>query len=222
MQVAVTGGTGFIGRRLVSHLLARGDRIKLLTRRSRATLGLPDSVMLFEGDLTSRDVDLLPFVADVDVLFHCAGEIRDPTRMHALHVEGTQRLIKAASGTVGHWVQLSSTGAYGKVRAGIVSEETAVAPDNEYERTKTNSDQLVSVASGPETFSASVLRPSNVFGPTMTNRSLFQMITMISKGIYFFIGPPCASANYIYVDNVVDGMLCCATLPEARGQTFIL
>ena len=142
--------------------------------------------------------------------------------MRALHVEGTQRLIEAASGTIGHWVQLSSTGAYGKVRAGTVTEKTAVAPDNEYERTKTRSDELVSAAAGPATFSATILRPSNVFGPTMSNRSLFQMIAMISKGIYFFIGQPCASANYIYVDNVVDGMLLCATLPQARGQTFIL
>lgn len=222
MDVAITGGTGFIGRRLVSHLLARGDRIKLLTRCPAAILGLPDSVMLFEGDLTSGDVDLRPFVTDVDVLFHCAGEIRDPMRMHAVHVEGTERLIKAASGTIGHWVQLSSTGAYGKVRTGTVTEETASAPDNEYERTKTDSDQLVSAAAGPATFSATLLRPSNVFGPTMTNRSLFQMIAMISKGIYFFIGPSGASANYIYVDNVVDAMLLCATLPQAQGQTFIL
>ena len=49
MDVAITGGTGFIGRQLVSHLLARGDRIRLLTRRPAAILRLPDSVMLFEG-----------------------------------------------------------------------------------------------------------------------------------------------------------------------------
>jgi hypothetical protein len=51
-------------------------------------LGFPDSVMVFEGDLTSCDVDLRPLVADTDVLFHCAGEIRDPARMNALQVEG--------------------------------------------------------------------------------------------------------------------------------------
>jgi nucleoside-diphosphate-sugar epimerase len=97
-----------------------------------------------------------------------------------------------------------------------------VAPENEYEKTKTDSDQLVSAAAGPATFSATILRPSNVFGPKMSNRSLFQMIAMISKGIYFVIGQPCASANYVYVDNIVDGMLRCATLPQARGRTLIL
>jgi nucleoside-diphosphate-sugar epimerase len=222
MDVAVTGGTGFIGRQLVSHLLARGDRIRLLTRRPAALPGFPDSVKVFAGDLACGDVDLRPFVADVDVLFHCAGEIRDARHMRALHVAGTERLIQAASGKIGHWVQLSSTGAYGKVRTGVVTEESAVAPENEYERTKTDSDALVSAAAGPATFSATILRPSNVFGPTMSNRSLFQMIAMISRGIYFFMGPPGVSANYIDVDNVVEAMLGCATLPQARGQTFIL
>ena len=56
------------------------------------------------------------------------------------------------------------------------------------EKTKAESDQLVMNAARKGTFTYSILRPSNVFGPTMTNQSLFQMIEMISKGLFFFIG----------------------------------
>jgi uncharacterized protein YbjT (DUF2867 family) len=33
MRIAVTGGSGFIGRRLVAHLLERGDEVLVLSRR---------------------------------------------------------------------------------------------------------------------------------------------------------------------------------------------
>ena len=219
--IAITGGTGFIGRYLVLRHLAMGDRVRVLSRRSHAESGLPDSVILWSGDLSTQ-YNLQSFVDGVDVLYHCAGEITNPTRMHDLHVVGTQRLITAASGAIGHWVQLSSTGAYGKVTKGVVTEETPLNPHNVYEITKTKSDKLVTAAADRGLFNSTILRPSNVFGPTMPNQSLFQMITMISKGLYFFIGSPGASANYIYVDNVVDGLVRCATMSEAKGMTYIL
>lgn len=219
--VAITGGTGFIGRNLVFRHLAMGDKVRILSRRSHAEPGFPDSVSVWQGDLSTQS-NLQPFVDGADVLYHCAGEVTNPTRMHDLHVVGTQHLIAASSGAIGHWVQLSSTGAYGKVANGFVTEKTRLNPHNEYEITKVESDRLVTAASADGLFTSTILRPSNVFGPTMTNRSLFQMITMISKGLYFFIGRPGASANYIYVDNVVDGLVRCSTMIAAKGMTYIL
>jgi nucleoside-diphosphate-sugar epimerase len=43
------------------------------------------------------------------------------------------------------------------------------------------------------------------------------MITMINRGFFFFIGIPGASANYIHVDNVVEGLVRCG---RARGNHF--
>jgi nucleoside-diphosphate-sugar epimerase len=71
-------------------------------------------------------------------------------------------------------------------------------------------------------FAAAILRPSIVYGPTMPNQSLRQLVRMIEKGLFFFVGPPGASANYIHVDNVVDALLRCGTEPEAAGRTYIL
>jgi nucleoside-diphosphate-sugar epimerase len=222
MIVAITGGTGFIGTRLALHLLSRGDSVRLLSRSLNAKKELPDGITFHQGDLIDDSADLYSFVKGADVLFHCAGEIIDPIRMHALHVAGTQRLITAASQSIGHWVQLSSTGAYGRVTKGVVIEESPLNPNNQYEITKTESDRLVTAAADRGLFTSTILRPSNVFGPTMPNQSLFQLVSMISRGLFFFVGDVGASANYIYVDNVVDGLVRCATMEEAKGNTFIL
>jgi nucleoside-diphosphate-sugar epimerase len=142
--------------------------------------------------------------------------------MPAVHVEGTRRLIRAAEGKLQRWVQLSSVGVYGPQRNGVVTEESPMRPCGVYEKTKTMSDELVLGAAAAGAFTTAVLRPSNVFGPMMTNRSLFQLIGLIDKSLFFFIGKPGASANYIYVDNVVEGLIRCGISPEATGGIFNL
>jgi nucleoside-diphosphate-sugar epimerase len=221
MIVAITGGTGFVGRKLVERHLARGDAVRVLTRRPAHQADLPAGVTAFVGDL-SHYADLRAFVDQADVLYHCAGEIRDPARMAALHVEGTRQLISAASHRIERWVQLSSVGVYGQPCAGRITETSPLDPRGPYEITKSLSDDLVQQAGEAGAFEWSMLRPSIVFGEGMPNQSLFQLIRVIDRGRFFFIGKPGASANYIPVDNVVDALLLCALQPEAAGRIFNL
>jgi nucleoside-diphosphate-sugar epimerase len=77
-------------------------------------------------------------------------------------------------------------------------------------------------AAGSAAFSFSILRPSNVYGPAMPNQSLFQMIELINKRLFFFIGNRGASANYIHVDNVVEALVRCGEMAAAKGRIYNL
>ena len=224
MIVAVTGGTGFIGKKLVERLVERGDTVRLLTRHSALPQGFSeDAVEVCQCDLLTIDSEpLASMLQGVELIYHCAGQLSDLNTMRALHVEGTKNLLKAAKGKIKHWVQLSSVGVYGPVHEGSVDERSPINPDGEYEITKAESDQLVIEGAGHGGFSYSILRPSNVFGDNMTNQSLFSMISMIDKGLFFFIGKSGVSANYIHVDNVVEGLVRCGTMVEAKGKIFNL
>jgi nucleoside-diphosphate-sugar epimerase len=221
MIIAITGGTGFIGKKLVLCHLARGDAVRVLTRRASGESGLPANTQHCHGDLT-KSADLRPFVEGADVVYHCAGEVRNTELMQMVHVEGTRNLIKAAAGRIGRWIQLSSVGAYGRQRAGVVTEESAPNPCDTYEATKVESDSLVASAAANGAFDYAILRPSIVYGAQMSNRSLFGLISMIQRGLFFFIGKPGASANYIHVSNVVDALLLCASSPRAAGRIYNL
>ncbi len=221
MIVAITGGTGFIGKILVQRHLARGDGVHVLSRHAPQASGLPDSVVWCKGDLAGSE-DLSAFVDRADVLYHCAGELRDESRMQAVHVEGTRRLIGAAGGRIGRWVQLSSVGIYGQPRTGQVTEQSPLRPQGAYEVTKKISDELVQSAGESGAFAWAILRPSIVFGEGMPNQSLFQLIRALDDGKFFFIGKPGASANYIHVDNVVSALVMCGTLPAAQGRIYNL
>lgn len=220
--VAITGASGFIGCQLVRLHLARGDRVRILTRQPQAAQSLgPVEVVLC--DLAHPEVDALARFCDgADVIYHCAAELGDPARMHGVNVLGTRRLLEFARGRCERWVQLSSVGVYGPAREGIVDESCPVAPQSEYETTKAESDRLVEQAAAAGVISHTILRPSIVFGPNMPNRSLRQLISAVARGLFFFIGPPGASANYIHVDNVVDALIACGTLPAAKGRVYNL
>ncbi len=221
MEIAITGGTGFIGKRLAQFHLARGDAVRLLSRRPESNQGVSPLLTWHQGDL-GGDADLRSFAEGADILYHCAGEIRDPTRMEAVHVTGTQRLVAAAAGRARRWVQLSSVGVYGQPRAGMVTEQSPLCPVGTYEITKKISDDLVLEAGRRGAFEWSILRPSIVFGEEMPNQSLFQMVRVIERGQFFFIGKPGASANYVHVDNVIHALTRCALRPEAAGEIFNL
>ena len=221
MIVAITGGTGFIGRHLIARHCERGDQVRYLTR-TQPSVEIPGA-MAIVGNLTSPVDGLRRFASGADVLYHCAAELRDETEMQSTNVSGTENLFAATGGQIGRWVQLSSTGVYGRKMSGDIDEHTTCNPANPYEISKAASDRILQDAALQQNLPHVVLRPSNVYGTDMPNQSLFQLIKMIDRGLFFFIGKPGAVANYVHVENVVDALLLCATarLP-ANGRTYVV
>ena len=217
LKVAITGASGFIGRQLVSEHLARGDKVNILSRRD---VSFPKEVCCYVGDI-ARD---LPhgFPGDADILYHCAAELKDPGRMTETNVLGTRRLVDAADGRIGRWVQLSSVGVYGQHREGLIDEAWPISPDNDYERTKATADQIVQERACKGAFGLVTLRPSIVFGRGMPNRSLLQLGAVIERGLFFFVGPAGASANYVPAPSVVSALVLCGTHPAATGNPYAL
>lgn len=98
--VAVTGGSGFIGQRLVALHLGRGDRVRLLSRTRHAWPDNGAQVTVVRGDLTDEAPPFDALLQDAELLYHCAGELRDETKVRAVHVAGTAKLLEAATGRI--------------------------------------------------------------------------------------------------------------------------
>jgi nucleoside-diphosphate-sugar epimerase len=225
MKVLVLGANGFIGARLVGRLIEAGHEVRVLTRSQGKTKNLKSKI--FIGDLRDPQLDADGLLDGCEVVFNCAGEIHDVSLMHELHVESTQRLLKAISTKSNkenkvHWVQLSSVGAYGSVPdvERIVTEETKVNPKGEYEVTKTVADENIISMSNEGGFTFSILRPSNVFGPGMPNNSIRQLIGIVRRRLFFYIGFNEPIVTYVHVDDVVDAMVLCGFDERAKGEIF--
>ena len=218
MIVAITGGTGVVGRRLVDRHVAAGDSVRVLTRRENP--GFAPAVETHRGDLFSPDV--LPRFADgADVLYHCAAETRDVRRMTEVNVEGTARLVAAARNRIGRWIHLGSIAVYGAPETGVIGEDTPLRPVDDYGRSKAAADRLLIEAAGQAAFSCSVVRPAKVFGTgtgSPNEQILFRLFSLVDRGLFFFIGKPGALTHYVHIDNLVDALALCgrAETPGVR------
>jgi uncharacterized protein YbjT (DUF2867 family) len=96
MKIAITGGTGFIGRHLARRLAAEGVEVVLLARHSSAEPNL-QGMKFVQSDLSDSSV-LRDAFAGCDAVGHCAGINRElgPQTYRRVHVAGTRNVIEAA------------------------------------------------------------------------------------------------------------------------------
>ena len=222
----MTGANGFIGKKLVSELSKIKCQIKILTRKEN--LSSHKKIEVFIGDLIDPNISLLEFLKNCDILYHCAGEINDENKMSLLHVNGTQKLLDSISNNSGkkiHWIQLSSCGAYGPPNDNeieverLVNEKSKHNPSNKYEVTKTKSDELIMNSSSVDLI-YTILRPSNVIGAEMKNKSIFKLIKWINSGFFFFIGKKDSVCTFIHVNDVVRAMMIIPFNQNSKNEIF--
>ena len=124
----MTGGTGFVGRAVVTALLDAGRQVRVLVRDPKhpALAGLEVEVAV--GDLKDAG-SLERAVRGCDHIFHAAADYRlwvpDPAEMYAVNVEGTRALLAAAAAAgVERVVYTSTVGALGNPGNGTPGNET--------------------------------------------------------------------------------------------------
>jgi NADH dehydrogenase len=95
MKIAITGGTGFVGRHLSQHLISLGHQPVLLAR-GRDTRHPPASTVI-QTDLSDPAL-LAEAIRGCDAIAHCAGINREagPQTYRRVHIEGTRNIIEAA------------------------------------------------------------------------------------------------------------------------------
>lgn len=222
MRVAITGANGLLGGALASLHLARGDEVRGLVRNARRAADSLPGMRVFEGDLAVESSRLTDFLDGADIVYHCAAELRDPARMSATNVEGTRRLLTAAAGRIGRWIQVGTVGVYGRPRNGVITEKSPLAPADAYAESKAHADSLVMELSSVGNFEYAILRCCAVIGPGMPGRFLYRLIGLLDRGFFAPIGAPGALVSLIPVANVAHALNACAMLPQAAGRTYNL
>jgi nucleoside-diphosphate-sugar epimerase len=176
MTVAITGASGNVGTALLRRLAEAGvGEVRGLARRRPPEAEPYAGVRWFSADLGTPDSEpvLAEFLDGVDAVVHLAWALipdRQPDLLHAVNVEGTQRVLAAAgAGGVPHVVHMSSIGTYAAgPQVHPVREDwpTTGVPSSQYSRMKAECEQLVRDfdAAHPQA-TVSVTRPTLVLQP---------------------------------------------------------
>ncbi|HEX2118616.1 MAG TPA: NAD(P)-dependent oxidoreductase [Acidimicrobiales bacterium] len=202
-MILVTGGSGFIGRRLLSSLTADGRKVRALVRSDAAAKRLPDGVEAVRGDV--GDVESLRRAsAGAELVFHLAGSYREQgPELHAAHVTGAANLLAALeAGT--RLVYVSSTSVYGWDQTWPADHTSPPRPIAAYGRAKLAAEQLVGAWSGGPT---AIARPTITYGPGDEKGMLSRAVRLMSWGVRWFPGDGRNRIHLLHVDDLVRGLV---------------
>jgi nucleoside-diphosphate-sugar epimerase len=217
-MILVTGGTGFIGSHLVENLLARGERVRALVRRT----GLFDktSVEVFYGDLETGN-GLIPAIQGVDTVIHLAGVTKalSTADYYAGNVQATENLARAIASSARpvRMVHVSSQAAVGPGPDAVpLTEDAEPHPVTHYGKSKLEGERIVR-AILPD---AVILRPPAVYGPRDTD--VFQILKSINRGFLAQVAGDERYFSTIYVADLVDGIIAAAHSSRSAARTYFL
>ncbi|MBC2669046.1 NAD-dependent epimerase/dehydratase family protein [Novosphingobium piscinae] len=205
--IVLIGGDGYFGTHIAQELLARGARLRVVSRHPEKAfrlkpLGNLGALQTVRADVT-RPGAAAALVAGADAVVNLAGAFTGD--LEALHVRAAGALAAAAAAAGARaFVQVSANGA---------DADSRVA----YARTKAQGEAAV-LAAFPR---ATVLRPSVIFGPDDQFINLFA--GLIAKAPVLPVFGPEAKLQPVFVDDAAAAVAAALADPEAfGGQTFEL
>jgi UDP-glucose 4-epimerase len=213
-RVLVTGGAGFIGRRVVRALLTEGHDVTVADLRA-----FPDpEVRTLVGDLCDPDAATRAVEPGTDVIIHLAAvtsvlaSVQDPVSTHRLNVDATARLLELGrENEVGTFL-LASTNAVvgsGSAPGEVITERTVLCPLTPYGATKAAGEMLLGSYASCYGISGAALRFSNVYGPGMNEKDSFipRLMRAARDGTGVQVrGDGSMLRDVVHVDDVVQGI----------------
>jgi nucleoside-diphosphate-sugar epimerase len=208
MRILVTGGSGFIGTRLVCELLKAGHQVTIFDKNTSSQY--PNRVII--GDVRDKGT-LVKAVAGHNVVYHLAAEHADDVRptslYHDVNVGGTQNLIAAVNNSGANKIIFTSSVAVYPLNAGEPDEDSKVAPFNEYGKSKYEAEKVFTEwVAEDDSRSLTLIRPCVIFGED--NRgNVYNLLSQICKKRFIMIGSGQNKKSIGYVGNIVEFLMFC-------------
>ncbi len=217
-NIFLTGGSGFIGNKIVQEL-ANDCTLYILTRRSVNSTN--NTLKYIQGDLLNLNEhdDLFKII---DVIIHVAGEKKDESKMFEMNVLGSRKI----AAIVKHnkhikLIHISSGGVFGiyNHNENSIVENSNCYPNNQYEKTKLLAEKEIETITDANKFI--ILRPTNVFGENDTSNKLLHLIKLINANRFLFLNRN-AMVNYVYVGQLSYIISKIIALDKYQNDIFIV
>jgi UDP-glucose 4-epimerase len=211
-RVLVTGGSGFIGRQVVSGLTADGAAVRVVDLKPH-----PDpAVDVLIGDIADREVVSRALDGGFDSIVHLAAvtsvlrSVEHPVKTFETNVVGTANVLEAGRAAGVTSLAFASTNAVtGPMEAPKITETATLKPLTPYGSTKAAGEMLMSAYTSSYGLRCACLRLTNVYGPGMQAKDsiVARLMRAIRLGTTFEIyGDGNQVRDYVQVGDVVDAV----------------
>lgn len=207
LTVAVTGGTGFIGRAVIRRLLQEKLHVRALVRATSLSSRFEaPGLSWIQGDLNCED-SLRQLVEGASAVIHCAGSVRGACGADFVpaNVSGVEKIVEAArkSHDCSRFLLLSSLAARSPELSDYASSK------------RRGEDVLRSAATGLDW---TILRPPAVYGPG--DREMLPLLQWIRRGMLFVPGGGSARLSLIFIEDLTDAVLTWLMSGSGGGGCF--
>ena len=230
MNFLITGAAGFLGSSVANQLAREGHQVRGLDDLSTGDpQSLAPDVHFTRGDVSDRP-KLWTLLQEVDVVYHLAARVSVPESIlyprdyNTVNVGGTVALMEAMRDVgVGRVVLASSGAVYGDLSEQPLKESYIPYPRSPYAVSKLAAEYYVRTIGnlwGIETVS---LRIFNAYGPGQHLPASHPPVVphylkqALRSGTLVAYGDGSQTRDYIYVDDVVSGLVAAATAPNING-----
>lgn len=224
LKVLVTGGTGFIGSRLVERLVfEEGAEVNVLVNNwSKATWVSRFPVNLIKGSINSVQ-DLEQAMEGCSIVFHCVGLGGTLEEAIKINVEGTRSVLEASkSQGIRRVVYLSSAVVHGPATPDGMDENAPfIKTGDAYGDSKIEAEKLFWDKTAELNIEGVVLRPTYVWGVNSPYYTI-DYVNQMKAGSFTYVDEGKGTCNAVHVDNVVDVALLGGMHPKAVGESFLV
>jgi len=211
VKILVTGASGFLGKRFVekNHLhhnlvIFDKDPTSYLSKIWKS------SIIVEKGLIEDNKIKTTIKKHNPDIVVHFAARSglkiceENPLEAFKVNVLGTLNVIKGCSNTNSKLIFISSREVYGETIKNVSKEDDPLLPNNIYGITKMFGETLITQESQKNNLDYTILRLTNVYGPSRDNRGLNKIIQTAIKNNKIQINGGNQLVNIVYVDDVID------------------
>lgn len=214
LNIALFGGTGFVGHHLCALLASQGHAVTVFSRRPdrHKDLTVLPTVSVEALDVYNTNA-VLSFTHGYDVVINLIGILNEPGHkgegFKKTHIDATRNIIQACQrNTIPRLIHMSALNA--KAKTG----------NSFYSLSKGEAENLVHAANS-ETLHATVFRPSVIYGPGDSFLNKFAKLLKWSPGIMLLPSSE-AIVSPVYVGDVVGAIAASLNERETYGQSYEL
>jgi nucleoside-diphosphate-sugar epimerase len=229
MKFLITGANGFVGQPLCTELLRQGHSVRAAVRSANTLANNAEVAAIGAIDGETNWTDAL---RDIDVVIHLAARVHvmkdasaDPlAEFLKINLHGTVNLAQQAiHAGVKRFVYVSSI----KVNGERTSETAPFTeldkpnPQDPYAISKWQAEQALRRIAREINLEVVIVRPPLVYGPGVKG-NFISLLSAIDKGMPLPLKGANNIRSLVYVGNLVDALIACATHPAAAGQTYLV
>ncbi len=210
----VLGGSGGVGRAVVTRLAEQGKRVRAVNRSGHID-DLPDGVESVAADALNRE-SMIAACGGTAVIYHCMH----PRQDYSQFVPMTENVVAATEAAHAKLVMAGSAYGYGKVSGAMTEDlpDKPEAPSGEYHA---RAAEVVMGAHKNGRIQATIGRASNYFGPHACRMWPGIDFKVAVKGEKMqIIGKKEPLHTYTYVYDFADGLITLGEREEALGEIW--